>query len=144
MQNSPLTTVALALFAALLLSGCSFSASSESISTSISSPFESSSSSSESSLSNQTRYENDVRDYTSAFVAAGGGAAGSFENGISAMAAERSITDWQSNPGTWVAVGRGLGDAELNEAQFLAYQESWTRGDPQAMVEVREGYDETR
>jgi hypothetical protein len=125
----------------ILVSGCSFSASSESISNSISSPFESSS---ESSKSDQTRYEDDVQDFTSAFVAAGGGEAQTFQNGIATMASERGISDWESNPGTWQAVGRGLAGAKVNDAQFMAYQESWAGHDPTRKAQVRQGYDDER
>lgn len=120
-----------------LPSACSFSASSASISHSISSPFTSSSASSK---SDQTRYEEDVTAYTRSFVAAGGGAPGSFQRGIADLAATRGISDWESNQGTWEAVGRGLREAKISDAEMMAYQRSWTGGDPVWMERVQKGY----
>lgn len=139
MKSLPLSSLGCLLTGLLVLSGCSFSASSASISNSISSPFESSS---ESSKSDQTRYEDDVEEYTTAFVAAGGGDPGTFQKGVSTLAAERGISDWESNAGIWQAVGCGLGAAELNEAQFMAYQQSWVGADATRMAQVRQGYDD--
>lgn len=137
-----MTTIFAAGLVAML--GCSFSKSSKSISNSISksvsSPFESSS---ESSKGDDARFREDVEDYTVAFVKAGGGDSASFQAGISKLAAKRGISDWQSNPDTWKSVGRGLGNAKVENAALEAYVHSWAGGDPSAMEWMREGHDET-
>lgn len=129
------------LLALLVASGCSFSKSSESISKSISSPF---TSSSESSKSDATRFREETEEYSAAYVRAGGGTVEAFRKGLSEIAARRGISDWESNPMTWRAIGRGLGRAGITEAEALAYGMSWSGGDDARTTMIRDGFYETR
>ena len=94
------------LASALTLSGCSFSESSGSISNSVSSPFKSSSRSSggdedkkKDKQSEETTYQNDVRDYTVAYLGSAGSAASagteSFFQGLGRVAARHGVTNWE-------------------------------------------------
>ena len=132
-----LATLALALFAWVAASGCSFSRSSESISKSISSPFTSSSASSQ---SDESKYREEVAEYAAAFVKAGGGNAESFQKGIAKLAAQHGISDWESNPDTWTQAGRGLAKTKLTETEALAYGQAWSGGDDARFELMRKAF----
>ena len=142
-QQTPLRSVALpiALIALQAASGCSFSASSESISNSISSPFRSSSAS---SASDASRYRQEVADYAQAFVAGGGGDALSFQRGLATLAEKRGISDWQANPDTWTNLGVGLGRTKISDAAFTGYVESWAGDDATRRDLMRQGFKSAR
>ena len=128
--------------------GCSFSASSKgssksskSISQSISSP---SRSSSESSKSDATRYREEVADYAQGFVTGGGGDVSSFQRGLAGIAEKRGISDWESNRDTWKSLGAGLGRAEISDAAFAGFVESWAGGDATRSDLMRQGFKSAR
>ncbi len=134
--------LALAAVAVLLAgTGCSFSKSSKSSSNSISSPFVSSS---KSSQSDESKYRDEVEEYAAASVRAGGSGADVFQKGISKLAEQRGISDWESSPDTWQSVGRGLAKSELSEAEALAFATSWSDGDDAQMALIREAFDKAR
>jgi hypothetical protein len=147
MQNQPTRTLlrfviaVIAIAALFAIGGCSFSASSESISNSISSPF---TSSSESSKSEEAKYRDEVAEYSAAFVSVGGGSVASFQTGISKLAARRGISDWEANPDTWTSVGRGLAITALTEVEALAYGETWAAEDERRFELMRQGFSEAR
>lgn len=99
------------LFSALLaiiiaLNGCSFSDSSESISDSTSSII-----SSPSSISGKSKkYQNEIADYTVAYIKSSQSNAGydTFFKGISDIAAKDGITNWDQNTSTYQGIGKGL------------------------------------
>jgi hypothetical protein len=143
--------LALALLAASLAcsfsySSKSFSKSSKGISKSASASSKSSSGSiSESSGSEETRYREDVEEFTKAWVSSGGGGPESnFLGAIGGFAEKRGITDWESDVITWEGIGRGLGRAKLSDAQLEAYKYSWADGDSEHMALIQRGYDATR
>ncbi len=133
------------LFASLALAvsmGCSFSASSESSSDILSSPFKSSSKSSGGDV--ESAYREEAAGYTSAYAAAGMGDKASFQRGLSEIAARQGISDWEANPGTWTSVGRGLASADIDEEQVVDYADTWSAGDPDIVSMVLQGYTSVR
>ena len=89
----------------LIVAGCSFSDSSRSISTSVESISDSvgslsdSSASSESSTSNrEKKYENEVSDYTMAYVKSSKADYNAYLKGLSDIAAKTGIVNWDQEP----------------------------------------------
>ncbi len=97
-----------------LLFGCSFSDSSETLSNSISSPFDWSSSSSDSS-GGDSAYRQDVSDYTIAFTRQAGDL-DAFRQGLGRLAERRGITNWEEDSFTCASIGLGLQRAQLELA----------------------------
>lgn len=94
--------------------GCSFSDSSETLSDSISSPFDWSSSSSDSS-GGDSAYRQDVSDYTLAFARRGGDVE-AFRQGLGRLAERRGITNWEEDAFTCASIGLGLQRAQIDVA----------------------------
>jgi hypothetical protein len=140
--------VALVAVALSVAVGCSFSASSKSISKSISGSSRSISGSSRSvsgsSKSNATRYREEVADYAQGFVAGGGGDVSGFQRGLAGIAEKRGISDWESNRDTWKSLGVGLGRTEISDAAFAGFVESWAGGDATRSDLMRQGFKSTR
>lgn len=142
MKNLPPVLLLAAALSFSPLFACSFSASSESFSNSSKS---SSDSSSGSSRSATARYQQDVSDYTVAFVKAGGSdTPGTFMTGVGDLARKRGISDWEASEATWEGIGRGLGKAKVSGAQLAAYKQSWGLGNPTRIASIQKGYDATR
>jgi hypothetical protein len=111
---------ALALSLALPVAGlaaCSISASSESISKSVSSPFKSSSDSS--SGGPESAYFDEVRSYTAGFATSAGDVT-NFRRGIGSIAERRGIHDWEDDDATCKAIGQGLKQAQLTQEKAQA------------------------
>ena len=115
---------------------CSFSYSSKGSSDSSKS---SSDSSGSSSGSDSARFQKDVEQYTQSFVEAGG-SGDSFFAGLGDLARKRSVSDWESEPGTWEAIGRGLGRTRVNDAQCTAYETAWADGNPTRQNAIAQGF----
>jgi hypothetical protein len=141
-----LSPVALALCASAALA-CSFSHSSESSSDSSNNSSDSSVHSSDSSSpghehrhdDEQKSFVGDVEQYTAAFVEAGGSQGDSFFSGVGDLAREHGVSDWESDPAVWEAIGRGLARSPATTAQRVAYQSAWTGGDPARQSAVAKG-----
>ena len=86
--------------------GCSVSNSSETISDSISSPFDWSSSSSD-SVAGDSAYRQDVSDYTVAFADQPEDW-GAFRQGVTRLAEQHGITNWEEDTFTCASIGLGL------------------------------------
>ena len=117
---------------------CSFSYSSEGSSDSSKSSSDSSGSSSggkESAL-----FQKDVEQYTEAFVEAGGQREESFFAGLGDLARKRGVSDWESEPSTWEAIGRGLGRTNVKEAQRAAWEAAWADGDQARENAIARGF----
>jgi hypothetical protein len=99
--------------AAALFGGCAISESVQSISNSVSSPFESSSSSS--GGDGIVMYREDVERLTLARVRAGGDVS-ALRGGIADLAREQGIIDWASDAPTLEGIESGLRAAGLDEA----------------------------
>lgn len=122
-SRAALLVTALAVFVSPVV-GCMKSsttqASVDSSSDSSSSPFKSSSGSSSGDDDEKTQddaYRRDVRDYATSFGALGGDAR-AFQRDLSEIAQAHGIGDWESHRGTYLAIGRGLRQAELDDRRF--------------------------
>ena len=102
------------------LAACSISKSSESLSTSISSPFKSSSDSS-SGGGSEDAYLDEVRSYTSGFATSGGGDATAFRRGLGTKAEARGVHDWEDDDATCKAIGQGLKRAGVSREKARAF-----------------------
>jgi len=154
--------IALGLFIGVALglaTGCSKSSTTQasfgSSSDSSSSPFRSSSKSSSSGDETdqkeeddqkeekpETAFERDVRNHTVGFArTAGEPDLDSFQRGLGAIAEVHGITDWEQFDATYVAIGRGLADSDLDvrSAQQLAVALSSEDYDHLALV--RSGFE---
>ena len=132
---------ALAMIALLAGGGCSFVASSKSSSDIISSPFKSSSNS---VGGEDTAYQEQAEDYSRAYAEVGGGEPEAFQRGLSDLAGKLGISDWEGYPGTWMSVGRGLGQARVSGGEMMTYAANWTGGDAGIMELIFQGYAQTR
>lgn len=126
----------------LIAAGCSIS---ESVSKSVSSPFEWSSdsvaSSSRSSSPNRgEEYRTDVRDYTQAYVKSGGDF-DSFTRGLSEIASKHGVSNWESDDNTFVGIGQGLKKAGVTSTQFGVWKTNLSHGDPGKAAAMQKGYD---
>ena len=132
---------------AVVLAGCSISASSVS-SWSLSKSVRSSSRSSDSSSSSspgaaEEAYREDVSDYTRAYVKSGGDFR-AFQSDLARLAEEHGITNWEENLLTYTAIGEGLGSAKVSDAELMAYKRNLSRGDPKKGDAIQEGYKSAR
>ena len=121
------------------LFACSFSDSSESISKSVSSPFKSSS---DSSGDSHLAYQEDVRDYTAAYIRSGGDY-DTFERKIGSVAAQHGITDWELDTGTYLAIGQGLRKGGLKPVELAAWKSNLAGSDLSRADLIQKGYDGT-
>jgi hypothetical protein len=133
----------------LALSGCSFSYSSKSSSDSSASSSKSASSpftsSSESSSPDKTKqYQEDVADYTTAYVRSSTGDFTAFQRGLGEIAARHGISNWEAQPITYYAVGVGLKKANLSDVQYETFKRNFAASDYSKMQDIQEGYDATR
>ena len=122
MQTS-VRLMALVVMAAIAASGCFKSSTSEASSESSSNSSSSISRSSSPSDKDEkeSAYERDVRDYTVAHAASSDNLA-RFQQDLVEIAEGYGISDWEGDPTTHVAVGRGLARSglRLSEADTLA------------------------
>lgn len=128
----------LVILALLPAAGCSFSTSSNSASDSS----DSSESSSRSSTSKErhSRYREDIRAYTAAYVKSGG-PFDAFEKKLGDLARRHGVTNWEDDQPTYVGIGEGLGDAGVGEIQLVTYKTRLSRSDPLKMDAIQRGYD---
>ena len=115
----------------------SFSASSNSISDSVSSITSSPSESSQGS----SRYQNDVEDYTAAYVdSANNTDIAIFQKGISDIAAREGVINWEQDEKTYIGIGRGLKNADLSEINYESFKKIFAEGDYQKMKDIQKGF----
>lgn len=126
------------LIASALISttGCSISNSLQGISNSISSPFESSSGSSGES----TAYREDVSDLTVAYVQSGGDL-DAYRLGVTALAKNRGISNWEEDSFTCASIGFGLKRAEFDEAGLQEFASNLFGSDADKLRQLQSGYD---
>ncbi len=112
-----------------------------------SSPFKSSSKSSsgpdEEGEKEETAYQRDVRHYTVEF-ARSAGKLESFQRDLSAIAEGYGITDWERTEDTYVAVGRGLAESELDDWDAKQLAVALSNEDRDHLALVRSGYESRR
>ncbi len=87
---------------------------------------------------NTTSYQRDLRQYAAVFVK-GSGTTDEFLRGVAQIAEDHGITHWESDAITPRAIGEGLRDAQLSEAQMDAFVDSVGRDKPAAQLAL-EGY----
>ncbi len=136
------------------MGGCSISASSGSISDSISSPSKSSSDSSKSSSggddaaaapeapADTASYEEDVSQLAVTYAKMGG-EIGAFRTAVSQLAVNRGITNWEVDSRTRRAIGRGVGTAGMQEESFTDFSRQLFGDDLLKVNDLRKGYQQT-
>ncbi|HTP64554.1 MAG TPA: putative lipoprotein [Geobacteraceae bacterium] len=138
---SPLTglagmlPVAGALLLTLCLAGCSISTS---ISDSVSSPFKWSSSI---SGGEKEAYQDDVRDYTEAYVRSSSDIEG-FRKGLASLAEKRGISNWEADEATYLGIGAGLAKAQVKDTQLEVYKNNFAKNDAVKAAAIQKGYDQ--
>ncbi len=126
------------LILALAAGGCSFSDSSESISDMTSSII-----SSPSSVSDKDeKYQNEVSDYTMAYVKSSNTTdyAG-FVKGLSEIASKRGISNWEQESITYVGIGKGLKKAGVSGVAYETYKKNFANNNEENMQNIQKGYD---
>jgi hypothetical protein len=142
-MRTPTRVLLVLLFVAAL--GCSFSHSSDSSSDSSEHSSDSSTSSSDSSApdndgkNDNARFQHDVEQYTVAYVQAGGRGDDGFFSGLGDVARSHGVSDWEAEPSTWEAIGRGIARSPASPAEQIAYQTAWTGGDATKQDAVARG-----
>jgi hypothetical protein len=135
------------------MTGCSFSDSSGSISDSISSPFKSSSNSSSGdddddkapepeAPAETASYEADVSQLAVTYAKTGGDI-GAFRSAVSQLAKARGLSNWEADPTTNEAIGRGVGTAGMQEKPFTDFSKDLYGDDLNKLNDLRKGYQET-
>ncbi|NOU22084.1 MAG: putative lipoprotein [Methyloglobulus sp.] len=135
----------LGVSAALTLSGCSISDSVGPISGSTGSSASSNNSSEkDKKADDDNRYENEVQDFTVTFLRTNSSQANqnSFMKGISDVASQNSIVDWEANPQTYRGIGKGLKKAKISGYQLEFYKKKFANGDSGKMDDIQEGYED--
>jgi hypothetical protein len=123
----------------LIAAGCSFSDSSGSLSDSTSSIV-----SSPSSVSDKDKkYEEDVSEYTMAYVKSSHTDAdyASYQKGLSDIAAKAGINNWDQEPKTYIAIGKGLKKAGLEGIAYETYKKNLANSDQKKMDNIQKGYE---
>jgi len=121
------------------INGCSFSDSSKSISDSTSSII-----SSPSSVSGKSKkYQNEVADYTMAYVKSSKPESGynAFLKGLSDIAAKQGVTNWDQDSLTYLGIGKGLKKANVEGIAYETYKKNFAGGDAEKMKEIQTGYE---
>ena len=137
---SYLAVISLAIF----LHGCSFSwsskkssksskRSSNSVSSIVSSPSNSS--------KTDEKYQQEIQDYTHAYVKSSEADYASFQKGLTDIADSHGVVDWEQDEITFVAIGRGLKKAGLEGIAYETYKKNLTGSNVSKMADIQEGYD---
>lgn len=122
-----------------LVTGCSFSDSSESVSDLTSSIISSPSSFSD----NEEKYENEVSDYTMAYVKSSEAEAdySGFRKGLSDIAAKRGISNWDQESSTYIGIGKGLKKAGVSGIALETYKTNFANANEENIKNIQKGYD---
>jgi hypothetical protein len=130
---------ALILALPLLVTSCSFSDSSKSISDSTSSIISSPSSVSE----EDKKYVNEVSDYTTAYVKSSTSETDykSYLKGLSDIAAKAGVNNWDQEPKTYIAIGKGLKKAGISGIAYETYKKNFAGSDQEKMENIQKGYE---
>jgi len=132
--------------AAGLSQGCSFSASSgslsdssKSISDSVSSIISSPSSSSKDA---DKEYQIQIMDYTTAYLSTAGFERAAYVQGISEIATEAGISNWEDDENTLIGIGRALKKAKLTGSVYETYKKSLADSKESRMLIIQKGYEQ--
>ena len=88
---------------------------------------------------NKTSYRRDLRQYAALFAKTDGGTREDFLRGVGRIAEDHGVTHWEAEPVTPRAIGEGLRDAKLSEAEMDAFVDEVGRDKPSAELAL-EGY----
>jgi hypothetical protein len=88
---------------------------------------------------NELAYRRDLRAFTAEFATTAGGSRADFVRGVTRIAEDHGISDWESEAATPRAIGEGLRDARLSAAQMDAFVDSIGRDRPEAQLAL-DGY----
>jgi hypothetical protein len=151
------TMIYWALFSAVVvITGCSLFASSESSGSSSDSSGSSSDSSksisdstssiisSPSSISGKSKkYQNEISDYTMAYVKSSQSNADytTFFKGLSDIAAKEGVTNWDQDSLTYMGIGIGLKKANVKGVVYETYKKNFAGGNSKKIEEIQNGYD---
>jgi hypothetical protein len=135
----------------LIVAGCSFSESSrsvsdsvESISDSMESLSDSAGSISKSSKSDKDKkYEDEISDFTMAYVKSTVAKTdyNDYLKGLSDIAAKRGIANWDQEPKTYIAIGKGLKKAGVYGSTYETYKNNFGGSDQEKMQNIQKGYE---
>ena len=126
------------------LTACSISESSKSFSTSsgsISDSVSSIASSPSDSSKGSTRYQNEVMDYTVAYVKSANVDMAWFQKGLADIAARQGVINWEQDPETYVGIGRGLKKVQLSKIAYETYKKNFAESNYEKMQDIQKGYD---
>ena len=70
--------------------------------------------------SKKESYQRDLRQYAAAFVH-GGGSEQDFARGVTRIAENHGIANWEAEPATPFAIGQGMREANVSEAEMRAF-----------------------
>ena len=125
--------------------GCSISKSSESISDSISSPSKSSSESSsgdddaEEQPQDEESYKDDVAQLAATYAVTGGDI-GALRSAVSELALARGLSNWEADPATNQAIGRGVAEGGMDPDRFAKFANDLFGDDLAKQAELRNGF----
>jgi hypothetical protein len=75
----------------------------------------------------KSSYVRDVREYVGVFMKDGTGTTQDFQRGVSRIAESHGITHWEAEPATPYAIGQGLREANVSEAEMNAFVKQFGR-----------------
>jgi hypothetical protein len=87
-------------------------------------------------------YETEVQDFTVTYLRTNAGQTNqnAFMEGISDVASQNGIVDWEANPKTYRGIGKGLRKAKISGYQYEGYKKKFSNGDVGKMDDIQEGY----
>jgi len=88
-------------------------------------------------------YRDDVRLASRSFVEQGR-SVNSFLREVGRIAERHGLTDWESNPATFSALGEGLAEADVSESDLETFLDDLGQDRPRARDLVEEGYRSAR
>lgn len=88
----------------------------------------------------ETQYQDDVREYTAAYIKSGG-QFDAFQRGIGDLARKHNITNWEESMATYEGVGEGLAQGNATKVQLTAYMDGFAGQDQAKRAAMQKGYD---
>jgi hypothetical protein len=75
----------------------------------------------------QSSYIRDLRQYVAVFLNDGRGTSADFQRGVSRIAESHGITNWEAEAATPYAIGQGMREANVSEAEMRAFVDTFGR-----------------
>ena len=91
---------------------------------------------------NEKKYENDVADYTMAYVKSTSAQTdyAGFYKGLSDIAAKRGISNWDQDTMTYEGIGKGLKRAGVKGVAYETYKKNFANSNEGKMLTIDKGY----